>query len=172
MPIVSVNNANFYYESQGTGEPVILIAGFTCDHLSWQPIVDELSQYFQVVVFDNRGAGQTVDYNKPLSVKLMAADVIALADKLHLKQPHIVGQSMGGTIAQAVASFYSEKIGKLCLLTTSAKWRQAMLRGRKNSLIMQEKNIDFDVIFEAGLPWIFGESFLKNDKMGANWDKN
>ena len=88
MPIVSVNNANFYYESQGTGEPVILIAGFTCDHLSWQPIVDELSQYFQVVVFDNRGAGQTVDDNKPLSVKLMAADVIALADKLHLKQPH------------------------------------------------------------------------------------
>ena len=169
MTILSVNNANLFYEVHGTGEPVILIAGYGCNHLSWQPILDGLSEFFQVVILDNRGVGQTVDDNAALSTHLMARDVIALADQLNLKKPHIIGHSMGGTIAQAVASLYPEKIGKLCLLTTSAKWRQAMLFSRKNLLIMRERDIDFDFIFEADIPWLFGESFLKNDKAIADF---
>lgn len=164
MAMINANRANFYYEIYGKGKPIILIAGYTCDFSSWQMILEGLTKYFQVLVFDNRGIGRTTDDNVALSVKLMAQDVMALADALHLEKPHIVGQSMGGTIAQTIASLYPDKISKLSVLTSSAKWRQAMLRGLKSLLVMRERDIDFDFIFEATLPWIFGETFLSNAK--------
>ena len=164
MPKININNANFYYELHGSGYPVVLVAGYTCDHLVWMPVLEELSKQFQVLIFDNRGAGQTTDNNEPLSAELMAQDVIALLEQLRLNQPHIIGQSMGGTIVQDVASYYPEKINKLGILTSSAKWRQAMLRGLKSTLLMRQQNVDFDLIFEVLIPQIFGETFLSNQE--------
>lgn len=171
MPTIQLNNANFYYELHGKGAPLILIAGYTCDYSSWQLMMEDLSKQFQVLVFDNRGIGQTTDANEPLSIKQMANDVMALADHLRLEKPHIAGQSMGGTIGQTIAAHFPDKINKLCLLTTSAKWRQAMLRGLKSLLMMREKNIEFDLVFESTLPWIFGETFLQNKEIVAGFKK-
>ena len=112
MSKIKLNNANFYYELHGKGHPLILIAGYSGDHLVWMPLLENLSKQFQVLLFDNRGVGQTTDDGRPLSAELMAQDVVALADALDLKKPHIVGQSMGGTIAQRVATHHSEKINK------------------------------------------------------------
>ena len=135
------------------------------------PLLENLSKQFQVLLFDNRGVGQTTDDGRPLSAELMAQDVVALADALDLKKPHIVGQSMGGTIAQRVATHHSEKISKLGIVASSPKWRQAMLLGLKSTLLMREKNIDFDIIFEALIPQIFGETFLSDKKTVADFKK-
>lgn len=162
MPQQKINNTNYYYELHGSGEPVILIAGYTCDHLAWQAVTEGLSKQFQVLVFDNRAIGQTTDNNEPLSAELMAQEVIALADALHLKRPNIIGQSMGGTIAQAIASNFPEKINKLAILNSTAKWRQAMLRGLHSHLLMIEQAVPFDVLFESIIPWVFGEDFLQS----------
>lgn len=157
---LQTNNANFYYELHGKGHPLILIAGYTCDYLTWMPIVDELSKHFRVLIFDNRGVGQTTDDYPSLSTKLMADDVMLLAEKLGLHKPHIVGHSMGGTIAQDIASFYSEKLNQLVIVTSSAKWRQAMLRCVKATLLMRQQNVNFDLIFEVLISQVFGEDFL------------
>lgn len=162
MPMIAANGANFYYELHGQGQPVILIAGYTCDFSSWQLMLGDLSRHFQLLIFDNRAIGRTTDDHASLSTDLMANDVIAIADKLDLQKPHIVGQSMGGTIAQTIAALFPEKISKLCLFTTSAKWRRAMLLGIQSLLQMREKNLDFDFIFEASLPWLFGDAYLNN----------
>ncbi len=162
MPSIKTNDANFYYESHGRGYPLILIAGYTCDHTFWIPILDALSKNFQVIIFDNRSIGQTTDNNQPLTTDLMAKDVISLADELKLNKPHIIGHSMGGSIAQAIGAFYPEKISKLGILNSSPKWREASHQALRSMLTMREKNIDFDLIFETMLPWIFGEKFLKN----------
>lgn len=162
MAFVKIHNANFYYEIHGTGQPVILIAGYCCDHLFWLPILDSLSKNFQVLLFDNRAVGQTTDDNVELTAKLMAEDVIMLADNLNLKKPNIVGHSMGGGIAQTIASLYPEKINKLCLLNTSAKCRSAMLMALRNVFSMRERNMDIDFIIENAAPWLFGEKFFAN----------
>ena len=171
MPFIKANDATFYYELHGSGQPLVLISGYTCDHQVWLSVIEELSKHFQVLLFDNRGVGQTTDDNKSLSAELMAQDVISLIEQLDLKKPHIVGQSMGGTIAQCIAHTHPERIHKLGILTSSAKWRQAMLEGLKSTLSMREKNIDFDLIFEALIPWIFGESFLSNKETVAAFKK-
>lgn len=162
MAMMKVNDARIYYEVHGQGQPVIFISGYTSDHAAWLPIVDTLSQNFQVLIFDNRGTGQTIDKCGPLSAELMAQDVLEIITQLKLYRPHIVGSSMGGTIAQCLASMGQEKIGKLCLVNSSAKWRIAVLEAFKALLILREKNLDFDFIFQATLPWLFGEAFLSD----------
>lgn len=162
MPKINVNNANFYYESHGKGEPLILIAGYTCDHTVWSMILDKLSQQFQVIIFDNRGVGQTVDQGETLTAELMAKDVIALAEALNLEKPHVVGQSMGGNIALQVAHDYPEKISKLGILNSSTKWRTAMLKGLYSLLVLRQKHVDVDILIDTTLPWVFGGAFLDN----------
>lgn len=164
MPKIKINDAEFYYELHGKGIPLILISGYNCDHLCWEPVLKELSEHFQVLIFDNRGSGQTTDSGLPLTIGLMADDVNALMDKLNMTKAHIVGQSMGGTIAQVFAIRYPEKINKLGLLTTTAKWRLAMLGGFHSLLLMRELDCNFDLIFKASMPWIAGQSFLQNEQ--------
>lgn len=162
MPMFTSNEADFYYEIMGTGQPIILIAGYTCDHTAWLPVAPALSQHFQVVLIDNRGSGQTKDRGLPLSAELMARDIISLMKALDLKSPHLVGSSMGGTIAQYVALLAPEKIGKLCLCNTVVKWRKAMLEGFRALLALREQDVAFDLLFNATLPWIFGDKILNN----------
>lgn len=162
MGQIQVNDGSIYYEIRGSGYPLILIAGFTCDHTLWTPIIDSLTTCFQIVLFDNRGAGRTQDSAKKLSVELLAEDVKVLAKTLGLKKPHIIGQSMGGTIAQKFAATYPEEIGKLGLIVTSAKWRKAMLLGLKSHLFLRQEGVNANVVFESIIPWIFGEKLLED----------
>nr|WP_258956523.1 alpha/beta fold hydrolase [Legionella sainthelensi] len=59
MPRIKVNDISMYYERHGQGEPIVFIAGFSADHLAWAAIVEYLKEKYQVILFDNRGIGQT-----------------------------------------------------------------------------------------------------------------
>ena len=160
MSQIEVNGASFYYEIRGAGPPLVLIAGFTRDHTLWAPMLSRLSAHFQVMVFDNRGVGRTKDDGRELSAELLAEDVKALMQALHLQKPYLVGQSMGGCIAQRVASTYPEEISGLGLLVTSAKWRAAALYALKGQLTLRQHGVPLELLFESTFPWVFGERFL------------
>jgi len=160
MPALTINGANIYYEIHGAGQPLVLICGYTADHLWWTPILNELAKQFQVIIFDNRGIGRTTDNGTTLSAELLGQDVLELIHILGLNKPHILGHSMGGTIAQYIAHAAPNTIGKLVLLATSAKWRYAMLYGLASLSDMYAANVDFDTIYAAELAWVFGEKFL------------
>lgn len=162
MPFIKANDAEFYYELHGTGHPLVLIAGYTCDHTFWLPILDQLAKQYQVLIFDNRSAGQTKDAGVPLSAELMAKDTLALCEALHLKKPHILGQSMGGTIAQTFAALYPDKISKLSIVTSASKWRETLLFSGKTLIDMRKDNVDLGLIVDLMMPWIYGDEFLLN----------
>lgn len=162
MPKISSNKAEFYFELQGQGQPLILISGYTCDHQFWEPVIGKLSESFQILTFDNRGVGQTQDSNEELSIELMANDVVALAEALQLTKPHIVGHSMGGCIAQQVAALHGDKINKLGILSSSLKWRLPTLLGLQSHIKLREMGIDFNVLMDTALPWIYGQEFFQN----------
>lgn len=164
MATININDAEYYYELHGHGQPLVLVAGYTCDHLVWLNLLEELSKHFQVLLVDNRGVGQTKDHGQRLTVDLLANDIITLIDKLKLPKPHIVGQSMGGTIAQCIAATAPQKINKLVLMNSSAKWREAMVFAFKANLAMREQNVNFDIMFQDLLALIFGEAFLQDKK--------
>lgn len=162
MAKIKIGSTEFYYELHGSGKPLVLVSGYCSNHMHWLPILDKLAQSFQVLIFDNRGIGQTTDNNIALSAELMADDTMMLSDALGLKSPSIMGHSMGGTIVQSLALRYPDKISKIGILQSSAKWRQAMLYGLKSMLIQQKENISFDAQFSTLLSWVFGEEFLQN----------
>lgn len=165
MAAIKLNNAEFYYELHGRGPALVLVGGFGADHLFWAPILEPLTQHFQILIFDNRAIGQTKDQgDEKLSADVMADDTIALIKALELKKPHIIGQSMGGTIVQSLAARYPDHISKLGILNSSLKWRKAMLCGLQALIDMRKLNLNFDIWFQQMIAWVFGEAFLQTPK--------
>ena len=73
MPFIQANGIDIYYELHGKGEPLVLISGFTEDHTAWDEVVETLAQSFCVLVFDNRGAGQTTSPKTPFTATAFLA---------------------------------------------------------------------------------------------------
>ena len=114
------NGAHLYYEVYGEGEPLLLIMGLGANHLGWAAQVPVYAQEFRVIVFDNRGTGQS-DFPEgvDLTIPLMADDAAALLDFLGVDAAHVYGISMGGMIAQEMALRHPEKVRSLILGATS-----------------------------------------------------
>ena len=82
MPTIKINDIEMYYQQQGKGEDLVLIAGASADHTAWDPIYDELTKHYRVLRFDNRGVGQTDAPSGPYSIPQMAEDTAGLMEAL------------------------------------------------------------------------------------------
>jgi len=114
------NGARLYYEVYGEGEPLLLIMGLGANHLAWTAQVPVYAREFRVIVFDNRGTGQS-DFPEggDYTIPLLADDAAALLDALGIDAANVYGVSMGGMIAQEMALRHPEKVRSLILGATS-----------------------------------------------------
>lgn len=104
------------YRDVGHGSPVMLIAGSGSSMDSWDPsFVDTLAARHRVIVFDNAGVGDTASRPAPLTIAEMAGQTSALITTLRLHRPALLGWSMGGMIAQALAVSRPDQAGRLIL---------------------------------------------------------
>jgi 3-oxoadipate enol-lactonase len=119
MASVDAGGTELYYERAGSGEPLLLIQGMSATHLAWGPeFRGRLEPSFETIAFDNRGMGRSGRAELPFEVADMAADTAALLDALEIESAHVVGISMGGTIAQELALSHPERIRTLTLGAT------------------------------------------------------
>ncbi|MGH7754213.1 MAG: alpha/beta fold hydrolase, partial [Gemmatimonadales bacterium] len=118
MPTAPVRDILTYYEEAGSGDPLILIMGFTGDLQGWALQVPALAKHYRVITIDNRGAGRTSAPDRPYTIAGMAEDVAAVMDRLGVAKAHVLGYSMGGYIAQSLALAHPGKVDKLILLST------------------------------------------------------
>lgn len=119
MPwITCKDGTDLFFNTEGQGEPVVLIAGGFCDHHVWDEVVKFLSEHFQVIRYDNRGIGQSDVTKGPYTVELLAGDLDCLLTELEIPSAHIIGHSMGGFVAQYFAAHYGNKIRSLSLLSS------------------------------------------------------
>lgn len=119
MPKASVNGIELYYEVQGDGAPLVLISGLGYPRWQWHRMVPYLEEHFQVITFDNRGVGQSDKPAGPYTASMLAKDVMGLLDTLGIDKAIVMGHSMGGFIAQAIALEYPERVSKLILASTN-----------------------------------------------------
>ncbi|MEH2060717.1 MAG: alpha/beta hydrolase [Nostoc sp.] len=158
MPKVKINGIDLFYDIKGTGEPLLLIAGFLCDHTYWSLIMPSLVSQYQVIRLDNRGMGRSSAPENPYCLKQMASDVAALLDRIGINQVHLVGHSMGGQIAQELVLAHPKKVQSLILLSSLAKGDALF-----NSIIETwgdlASNVDFKLYEKVVLPWIFTDEF-------------
>lgn len=119
MPTITANDINIEYEIQGTGEPLLLISGLGYDRWMWHKMVPGLAENFQVITFDNRGVGGTDAPKGPYTAALLAEDTAALLSELGIDKTAVMGHSMGGFVAQALALNYPKLVSKLILSATN-----------------------------------------------------
>jgi len=119
--VVRTSAGTVAYRELGSGPALLLItsAGLTMD--AWPPgFVDALATHHTVVVFDNAGNGRTSAVSAPdlLSITAMASQTSALVSALRLHRPVVLGWSMGGMIAQALAVTHPAQVSRLILAAT------------------------------------------------------
>jgi len=110
------------YRELGSGPPLLLITGGGASMDGWPPgFVDALAAHHTVVVFDNAGVGRTSAVSAPalLSITAMASQTSALISALRLHRPAVLGWSMGGMIAQALAVSHPAQVSRLILAATA-----------------------------------------------------
>lgn len=127
MPKVKINNFNLYYEVYGEGHPLLMILGLGANTSWWgRYFLKELAKHFKVIVFDNRGTGQSDDPKLDYTIKTLADDTIGLMDALNVEYAHLFGHSMGGGIAQELVLNY-DRVNKLILCSTSCGGSKSIL---------------------------------------------
>jgi pimeloyl-ACP methyl ester carboxylesterase len=119
--IASTADGNVGYREVGAGSPIMLIMGLGGSMDDWAPaFVDALAAQHTVIVFDNAGVGDTAALASPLTISAMAEQASALITAIGLAQPAVLGWSMGGMIAQALAVLHPRQAGRLVLAATQA----------------------------------------------------
>jgi pimeloyl-ACP methyl ester carboxylesterase len=108
-----VNGLHLYYETHGSGRPLILLHGGLGTGDMFGPVRTELAAHRQVITPDLQGHGRTADIDRPLDVRLMADDIAALIRHLGLDKPDLVGYSLGGGVALMTAIKHPELVGKV-----------------------------------------------------------
>lgn len=121
---VEVNGARLSYRVAGSGDPVICVQGVGVAGSGWQPQVAALATRYSTITFDNRGIGESTLGSGALSIGLMAQDVLAIMAAEGIERAHLVGHSMGGLIALAVATEHPQRVRSLSLLCTFADGRE------------------------------------------------
>jgi pimeloyl-ACP methyl ester carboxylesterase len=120
-----VNGLNLYYETMGTGRPLILLHGGLGSGEMFGPVRPTLAEHHQVIAVDLQGHGRTADIDRPIDIRLMADDIAALIDHLELERPDLVGYSLGGGVALQTAVKYPDKVGRL-VVASAHVWREAI----------------------------------------------
>ncbi|MEZ5446169.1 MAG: alpha/beta fold hydrolase [Gammaproteobacteria bacterium] len=99
------------FRDTGQGPAVIILHGLFGSSRNWQTVARRLADRYRVVSVDLRNHGDSA-HAADMAYRAMAADVCALADRLELPQPILIGHSMGGKVAMTAA------------LVQSARWRK------------------------------------------------
>lgn len=119
MPLLTVPQAEIYFETHGESGPwITLINGHTRSSKDFRLLARALVEAgFQCLTFDNRASGATKT-SAPFTAREMVSDVYALWERIGIKGSFVVGISMGGMLAQIIAS--ERVLSGLVLISTSA----------------------------------------------------
>ena len=163
MPKIKINNIQMYYESHGSGEPLVFVSGFGADHLGWTPILNFFAKEYRVILLCNRGSGQTDSPNGDYSVAQMANDVIALCDALAIEKAHFIGNSMGGMIVQYIAYQYPKRVNSIIVSNSVMKVESVFHIYVLAQLELIKNNAAPDSLVKALCAWIFSYHFLSQE---------
>jgi pimeloyl-ACP methyl ester carboxylesterase len=127
---VKVGDIEIAYRQIGNGSsgtPIVLISGCCTTMDMWSPsLLNELSKNQKVIIFDNRGTGESTLGTKPFSIKQFANDTLGLLNALKIQKADIFGISMGSFIAQELALINPTRIDNLVLAASSCGGDEAI----------------------------------------------
>lgn len=119
--MIEVDGARIVYRRIGKGRPILMLNGFGATSADWDPsFIDRLASSNELILLNNRGIGGSTDDRQPFDVAKLAADSARVIETLGIERASVLGWSMGGFIAQALALNYPDHVDKLVLLSTDS----------------------------------------------------
>ena len=157
--------------------PVVVFSNSIGTTLSmWDAQARALDGRYRLLRYDTRGHGQTPVLDEPATIEALADDLVGLLDQLGISRAHVVGLSLGGMTAQAVAARYPARVKGLVLMATSAylpgDWEARAARVRASgmaSIVDAAIPRWFTPAFQTAAPETVGmirEQFLAIDPRG------
>jgi alpha/beta hydrolase fold len=115
LPTVAVDGGQIVYRIIGKGPPLVVLNGFGAMSSDWDPsFIDGLVSSNELILLNNRGIGGSTDDGQPFDIAKLAADAARIIERLGVKRAIVIGWSMGGFIAQALAVKYRIALPSSC----------------------------------------------------------
>ena len=116
-----IGNLSLNVEERGAGEiSLVFLHYWGGTHRTWNKVIPELEKSFHTVAYDTRGWGRSDAAQSGYSISELADDAAALIRKLELKKYFLIGHSMGGKVAQLLASRHPKGLAGLVLVAPAA----------------------------------------------------
>ena len=162
MAKATLNGVEIYYETQGQGEPVLLVPASWWPSNTWKlGVVPFLSRRFKTIVFDCRGTGRSGKPKDGYTVEQFAQDCIGLLAHLGVSRCHAVGFALGGQIVQAMAIARPNLVATLTIAASGAGAKT--LAGGPRSLSPDTEREVSAIGFERYI-----RNYIENDTMAFN----
>jgi pimeloyl-ACP methyl ester carboxylesterase len=117
---VRLNDIEMYYETEGSGEPLLLLHGGTGCQENWAHAGrDQFVREYTLIKPDARGHGRTTNPQKTITHRECALDTIALLDHLDIRKCRAIGLSMGGNILLHVATLDPKRIESMVVVSAT-----------------------------------------------------
>lgn len=114
-----INGVKLHYQEKGTGDPLVLIHGYTSHSYTWKDVFEPLSKEFRVVAVDLKGFGFSEKPAGDYTKREQAVLVKGLLDHLNIEKAWLAGSSMGGEVSINLALKYRERVKGLILIDSA-----------------------------------------------------
>ncbi len=160
MPRLRVGELELFHDTEGTGDPLLLLSGLGGDHHAFGLVRRDLARRHRVVLVDHRDAGASEEARAPYGLGDLAADALGLMDGLGIERFHVLGASMGGAVAQHLALQAPTRVATLVLVSTWGR-TDAFLRSVLASWRVMVERLGGEEFLAALAPWAFTSRFLE-----------
>ncbi|GEM_PF-255036 len=146
----TINNTKIYYETYGSGEPLLLLHGNGQSIAAFSKQIPALSAKYKVIAVDTRAQGKSKDNTtEKFTYDLFADDMKTLLDSLHLKNVNVLGWSDGGNTALIMAIKYPTYINKVMVMganlnPSTAAVNESILKQTNRDIVKLEKDKSVD----------------------------
>ncbi|ROR14566.1 alpha/beta fold hydrolase [Erwinia sp. JUb26] len=108
------------YDSGGDRPALVLVHALGLDWRMWREVIPQLNHRFRVIAYDLRGFGAAAGAPVAADLQQYARDLAAVLDRLGIHQAHIIGLSLGGSIAQQLALMAPERFLTMTIIAATA----------------------------------------------------
>jgi 3-oxoadipate enol-lactonase len=160
MPRVRVGELELAYETEGAGEPLLMLMGLGGERHAWDLVRKDLARRYRLVLVDNRDAGESDEARGAYSLDDMAADALGVMDALGIERFHVLGASMGGAITQRLMMQAPARVASALLLSTWGRTDPflTVVLGSWRSLVERLSPEEF---LATQSPWAFTYRFFQ-----------
>jgi pimeloyl-ACP methyl ester carboxylesterase len=164
VPDIEIDGATtLHYATSGAGEPILLIPGLGLDYKYYRFGIPLLSRHLQVLAVDPRGIGRSTKSPPPYTVEAWADDFAVMIDKLAFGPIHVLGSSLGGSIALALAQRHPSKLKSLIVVGGFSELDRATeLNFRLRLRLIEKLGMSDEVADYMGL-WTLTRKFINSD---------